>query len=89
MVTTPGNAFYDRLNRILDDHKFDQKVESVCRKFYKKSAYGRPSIAPGVYFRALLIGYFDGLDSERGIGVGTMGGLYDGFRDSFLIRRVW
>ncbi len=67
VVATPGNAFYDRLNRILDDHKFDQKVESVCRKFYKKSAYGRPSMAPGVYFRALLIGYFEGLDSERGI----------------------
>jgi transposase len=67
VVATPGNAFYDRLNRILDDHRFDQKVESVCRKFYKKSEYGRPSMAPGVYFRALLIGYFEGLDSERGI----------------------
>jgi len=67
VVETPGNAFYDRLNRILDEHKFDQKVETVCRKFYKKSPYGRPSIAPGVYFRSLLIGYFEGLDSERGI----------------------
>ena len=36
-------------------------------KFYKKSPYGRPSMAPGVYFRSLLIGYFEGLDSERGI----------------------
>ena len=67
VVGTPGNAFYDRLNRILDEHKFDQKVEAVCRKFYKKSPYGRPSITPGVYFRSLLIGYFEGLDSERGI----------------------
>jgi transposase len=67
VVNPPGNAFYDRLNQILDDHKFDQKVEALCRKFYKKSPYGRPSIAPGVYFRALLIGYFEGLDSERGI----------------------
>ena len=67
IVRTPGNAFYDRLNGILDEHEFDRRVEHVCRKFYKKSQYGRPSIAPGVYFRALLIGYFEGLDSERGI----------------------
>jgi transposase len=67
IVETPGNAFYDRLNQILKAHKFDQKVETLCRKFYKKSPLGRPSLAPGVYFRALLIGYFEGLDSERGI----------------------
>jgi transposase len=67
VVRTPGNAVYDQLNAILDEHKFDQRVEYLCRKFYKKSKYGRPSIAPGVYFRALLIGYFEGLDSERGI----------------------
>ena len=67
VVETPANAFYDRLNQILDDHKFDAKVERLCRKFYKKSRYGRPSMAPGVYFRSLLIGYFEGLDSERGI----------------------
>ena len=67
VVEPPGNAFYDRLNKILDEHRFDRKVEALCRKFYKKSQYGRPSMAPGVYFRALLIGYFEGLDSERGI----------------------
>jgi transposase len=67
MVESPRNAFYDRLNEILDEHKFDHKVEWLCRKFYKKSPYGRPSMAPGIYFRALLIGYFEGLDSERGI----------------------
>ena len=67
IVETPGNAFYDRLNQILKAHKFDQKVETLCRKFYKKSPLGRPSLAPGVYFRALLMGYFEGLDSERGI----------------------
>jgi transposase len=67
IVVSPGNAFYERLNQILEEHKFDRKVELICRKFYKKSQYGRPSIAPGVYFRTLLIGYFEGLDSERGI----------------------
>src|SRR5215475_9624490 len=67
VVETPANAFYDRLNQILEGHKFDAKVERLCHKFYKKSPYGRPSMAPGVYFRSLLIGYFEGLDSERGI----------------------
>lgn len=67
VVQSPGNAFYDRLNRVLDAHKFDSKVERLCRKYYNKSPYGRPSMAPGVYFRCLLIGYFEGLDSERGI----------------------
>src|SRR3954453_6213641 len=62
IVETPGNAFYDRLNKILSEHKFDARVEALCRKFYKKSPYGRPSLAPGVYFRALLIGYFEGVD---------------------------
>jgi transposase len=63
----PSESFYDRLNQILDEHKFDTKVERLCHKFYKKSPFGRPSMAPGVYFRSLLIGYFEGLDSERGI----------------------
>jgi len=67
IVETPGNAFYDRLNQILNAHEFDRKVEALCRKFYKKSPLGRLSLAPGVYFRALLVGYFEGLDSERGI----------------------
>jgi transposase len=67
IVETPGNVFYNRLNKILSEHRFDARVEALCRKFYKKSPYGRPSLAPGVYFRTLLIGYFEGLDSERGI----------------------
>ena len=67
VVRTPGNVFYERLNAVLDEHEFDRRVEHICRKFYKNSPLGRPSIAPGVYFRALLIGYFEGLDSERGI----------------------
>jgi transposase len=66
IVQTPANAFYDRLNEILDRHRFDQCLEHLCRRYYQ-GPYGRPSMAPGVYFRALLIGYFEGLDSERGI----------------------
>lgn len=66
VVQSPGNAFYDRLNAILDKRRFDVHVERLCRRYYK-GPYGRPSLAPGVYFRMLLIGYFEGLDSERGI----------------------
>ena len=66
VVRTPANAFYDRLNEILDQHHFDHHVERLCRRYYK-GPYGRPSLTPGAYFRLLLIGYFEGLDSERGI----------------------
>src|SRR5580692_11879583 len=67
VVSGPGNAFYDRLNQILVEHKFDRRVEALCRRFYKSEKRGRPSMAPGVYFRLMLIGYFEGLESERGI----------------------
>jgi transposase len=60
------HPFYSRLNEILDRAKFDAYVERICRKYYALSM-GRPSIAPGVYFRCFLIGYFEGIDSERGI----------------------
>lgn len=51
---------------MLNAEKFDQRVEAVCRKYYKSSS-GRPSLTPGTYFRMLLLGYFEGIDSERGI----------------------
>src|ERR1700681_1452017 len=63
---SPGHPFYTRLNALLDAHAFDRFVESKCRGFYAK-VMGRPSLAPGVYFRLLLLGYFEGIDSERGI----------------------
>lgn len=66
IVTSPGHPFYQRLNRLLDEHGFDRFVESRCKAFYAETM-GRPSIPPGVYFRMLLIGYFEGIDSERGI----------------------
>ncbi len=66
IVGTPANAFYDRLNQVLDQHHFDRTVERLCRRYYK-GRRGRPSITPGVYFRALLLGYLEGIDSERGI----------------------
>ncbi len=63
---SPGHPFYERLNHILEKSGFDGFVESRCRKFYAETM-GRPSLAPVVYFRLLLIGYFEGIDSERGI----------------------
>jgi transposase len=60
-----GHPFYTKLNQVLDQAGFDAKVEELCAPFYKSG--GRPSIPPGVYFRMLLIGYFEGIDSQRGI----------------------
>ena len=61
-----GHPFYERLNRVLDDASFDAFVEAQCARFYTDGV-GRPSVAPGRYFRRLLLGYFEGLDSERAI----------------------
>ena len=63
---SPGHPFYARLNTILDAAGFDPFAEEQCRPFYAR-VMGRPGLAPGRYFRLLLIGYFEGLDSERGI----------------------
>jgi transposase len=66
IVTPAGHPFYQALNRLLEQHAFDAFVEDRCESFYAVKR-GRPSIPPGVYFRMLLIGYFEGIDSERGI----------------------
>src|SRR5271169_6230399 len=66
LPSAPGHPFYQRLNELLEAEKFDEYVEGRCAKFYAKK-YGRPSLTPGIYFRSLLIGYFEGIDSERGI----------------------
>jgi transposase len=66
LPASPGHPFYARLNAILDAHGFDRFAEDQCREFYAK-VMGRPSLPPGQYFRLLLVGYFEGIDSERGI----------------------
>src|SRR5256712_6487835 len=66
LPVSPGHPFYARLNTILDDAGFDRFVEEQCRAFYAP-VMGRPSLPPGRYFRLLLLGHFEGLDSERGI----------------------
>jgi transposase len=60
------NPFYEQINRILEKRGFDRRVERACRKYYAEKL-GRPSLAPGIYFRCFLAGYFEGIDSERGI----------------------
>ena len=66
MPSAPGHVFYDRLNALLGEAGFDGKVEGLCAAHYA-AGMGRPSIPPGRYFRMLFVGYFEGLDSERGI----------------------
>ena len=61
-----GHVFYRKLNQILAEAEFDPMVERLCRPYYE-DGIGRPGIPPGVYFRMLLIGYFEGLGSQRGI----------------------
>jgi transposase len=62
------NPYYQAVNKVLAAHQFDSFVEQVCARFYDDGAKGgRPGVAPGVYFRCLLVGYFEGIDSERGI----------------------
>jgi transposase len=63
-----GHPFYQRLNGLLAEAGFDTWIEGRCREYYARDgARGRPSIPPGVYFRMLLVGYFEGIDSQRGI----------------------
>jgi len=66
LPTAPGHPFYKRLNEVLDSAKFDPFCETNCARFYHNKL-GRPSLPPGQYFRVMMIGFFEGLDSERGI----------------------
>jgi transposase len=63
---SPGHVFYDKLNGLLREAGFDAHVESLCEPYYAQGK-GRPSVPPGVYFRMLLVGYFEGINSQRGI----------------------
>ena len=77
LPTSASHPFYARLNQVLAERRFDDVAEGLCAPFYAKTM-GRPGLAPGIYFRLLLIGYFEGLDSERGIAWRTA--------DSFALR---
>jgi transposase len=66
IAAPPGHPFYEKLNELLDEAGFDAFVEELCAPYYAEKI-GRPSIPPGVYFRMLFVGYFEGIDSQRGI----------------------
>ena len=63
---SPGHAFYDRLQAVLIEAGFDGFAEQQCASVYA-ARQGRPSLPPGRYFRMHLVGYFEGIDSERGL----------------------
>lgn len=65
-LRSQSHPYYQAVNNVLADKDFDRFAEKTCAKFYAKKM-GRPGMPPGVYFRCLLLGYFEGIDSERGI----------------------
>ena len=67
MPRSKGHAFYDRLQAVLRDAGFDLFVEDLCRRFYSQEERDRRGLPPGRYVRMLLVGYFEGIDSERNI----------------------
>jgi transposase len=66
LKTVEGHPFYQALEALLVQHGFDAFVQGLCRPHYAAKR-GRPSMPPGVYFRCLFVGFFEGIDSERGI----------------------
>jgi transposase/uncharacterized MAPEG superfamily protein len=68
LARSPGHRFYEKLNDLLEEAGFDRRVEQLCAAYFEAdNKPGRPSIAPGVYFRMLFVGYFEGIESERGL----------------------
>jgi transposase len=68
LARSPGHRFYEKLNELLAEAKFDREVEKLCGPYFEADDKGgRPSIPPGVYFRMLFVGYFEGIESERGL----------------------
>jgi transposase len=68
LAPSSGHPFYQKLNQLLDEARFDRWIEERCAAYYEQTEHrGQPSLPPGVYFRMLLVGYFEGLDSQRGI----------------------
>jgi transposase len=62
---SPGHVFYEKLNGLLAEGKFDEWLEELCEPYYAR--FGRPGIPPGVYFRMLMVGYFEGIGTQRGM----------------------
>jgi len=83
LPTAASHPFYQRLNQLLREHGFDDFVEAQCAGFYAETI-GRPGLPPGIYLRLRLIGYFEGIDAERGIAWRAADSL--ALRDSLGIR---
>src|ERR1700722_10616059 len=66
IVKGASHPFYEKVNETLDRNKVDRRLEYLCKRFYAPTM-GRPGLAPGTYFRMLLVGFFESIDSERGI----------------------
>src|ERR1700733_7658195 len=68
LTQSPGHRFYEKLNELLSEAGFNRQVEQVCAPYFEADDKpGCPSIAPGVYFRVLFVGYFEGIESGRGL----------------------
>ena len=68
LARSPGHRFYEKLNELLAEAKFDGRAEKICASYFEADDKpGRPSIPPGMYFRMLFVGYFEGIESERGL----------------------
>src|SRR5271157_1676251 len=68
LAKSSGHPFYRKLNELLAEAEFDRWIERRCERYYvTQEKGGQPSIPPGVYFRMLLVGYFEDIDSQRGI----------------------
>jgi transposase len=81
LAPSPGHRFYETLNELLREAAFDRQAEALCAPYYEAAHVpGRKSVAPGVYFRMHLVGFFEGIESERG--------LEWRFADSLSLRQV-
>ena len=68
LARSPGHRFYEKLNELLREAAFDRHAEALCTPYYEAAHVpGRKSVAPGMYFRMHLVGFFEGIESERGL----------------------
>ena len=86
-IRSTGNPFYEALNGLFEANGFDEFAEELCGEFYAETR-GRPGVAPGVYFRMLMVGYLEGIDSDRGIAWRCADSIsLRGFLSSWLLTR--
>jgi transposase len=67
LVQPATSSFYTRLDQTLNSFQFGEQVRKLCAPAYSDSRRGRPPVDPAVYFKMLMIGFFENIASERGI----------------------